>query len=109
MTRPSSLPSDRLHRRGPAAAGRGPRRRRLPAARPTGPTGQSRVAIGKELRRVEGFDAQIVEALRPYVTVYPFAGGGGINRTRLPPRDGPAFFDDEVELRLATRTTIRST
>jgi len=62
-----------------------------------------------ELRRVEGFDAQAVDSLRPYVTVYPFVDGGGINPNTAPPHVlALLFFDDEVELRLADEGTIRS-
>lgn len=64
-----------------------------------------------ELRRVEGFDARLVDALRPYVTVYPYRAknGGGINPNTAPPHVlSLLFFDDEVELRLADEDTIRS-
>lgn len=37
-----------------------------------------------ELRLVEGFDGALVEALRPYVTVYPLAGSGGVNLNTAP-------------------------
>jgi len=37
-----------------------------------------------ELRLVEGFDGSLVEALRPYVTVYPLAGSGGVNLNTAP-------------------------
>ena len=37
-----------------------------------------------ELRLVEGFDGPLVEALRPYVTVYPLAGAGGVNLNTAP-------------------------
>lgn len=37
-----------------------------------------------ELRLVEGFDGALVDALRPYVTVYPLAGAGGINLNTAP-------------------------
>lgn len=37
-----------------------------------------------ELRLVEGFDGALVEALRPYVTVYPLAGDGGLNLNTAP-------------------------
>jgi type II secretory pathway component PulK len=37
-----------------------------------------------ELRLVEGFDGRLVEALRPYVGVYPLVGGGGINLNTAP-------------------------
>jgi type II secretory pathway component PulK len=38
-----------------------------------------------ELALVEGFDAELVEALRPSVTVFPWARGGGINPNTAPP------------------------
>src|SRR5690606_5946952 len=37
-----------------------------------------------ELRLVEGFDGTLVDALRPYVTVYPIAGSGGVNLNTAP-------------------------
>jgi type II secretory pathway component PulK len=37
-----------------------------------------------DLRRVEGFDQPLVEALRPYVGVYPLAGGSGPNLNTAP-------------------------
>jgi general secretion pathway protein K len=62
-----------------------------------------------ELRRVEGFDARLVDALRPYVTVYPYVDGGGINPNTAPPHVLKLlFFDDQVQLRLADEDTIRS-
>jgi general secretion pathway protein K len=61
-----------------------------------------------ELRRVEGFDAKLVEALEPYVTVYPYAGTGGINLNTAPPHVlALLFFDDGVDLRLAPEDTVR--
>ncbi len=38
-----------------------------------------------ELALIEGFDAEVVAVLRPYVTVYPLAGGDGINPNTAPP------------------------
>ena len=61
-----------------------------------------------ELRNVEGFDAHVVEALRPYVTVYPYVGGAGINPNTAPPHVlALLFFDDGVELRIAPEDTVR--
>jgi general secretion pathway protein K len=37
-----------------------------------------------DLFLIEGFDHQLVEAMRPYLTVEPFAGGGGINLNTAP-------------------------
>lgn len=39
----------------------------------------------EELGLVEGFDVQLVEALRPYVTVYPLVKANGINLNTAPP------------------------
>ena len=39
----------------------------------------------EELGLVEGFDVQLVESLRPYVTVYPVVDGTGINLNMAPP------------------------
>ena len=38
-----------------------------------------------ELGLVEGFDVQLVDAIRPYVTVYPLVKGNGINLNTAPP------------------------
>ncbi len=38
-----------------------------------------------ELALVQGFDQPLVEALRPYVTVFPYVDGGGINPNTAPP------------------------
>jgi type II secretory pathway component PulK len=38
-----------------------------------------------ELRGVEGFDAALVEGLAPYVTVYPWVRGDGLNPNTAPP------------------------
>jgi general secretion pathway protein K len=79
--------------------------RREPPARPA-----NRPLLSvDELRRVEGFDARIVDALRPYVTVYPYVDGGGINpNTALPHVLSLLFYDDQVQLRLADEDTVRS-
>jgi general secretion pathway protein K len=62
-----------------------------------------------ELRLIQGFDAKLVEALRPYVTVYPYAGGGGINLNTAPPHVlSLLFFDDGVDLVLAPKSTVRA-
>jgi len=62
-----------------------------------------------ELRHVEGFDARLVDGLRPYITVYPYVKGGGINPNTAPPHVlSLLFFDDGVQLRLADEDTVRS-
>jgi general secretion pathway protein K len=61
-----------------------------------------------ELRVVEGFDPRLVDALRPYLTVYPYAGRNGINPNTAPPHVlSLLFFDDGVDLRLAPEDTVR--
>jgi general secretion pathway protein K len=61
-----------------------------------------------ELRRVEGFDVALVEALRPYVTVHPYVGKTGINPNTAPPHVlALLYFDDGVDLRLAPEDTVR--
>ena len=69
-----------------------------------------------ELRLVAGFDAQLVEALRPYVTVYPFvanacakAGAGcGVNLNTAPPHVlALLWYNDGVDQRLADEDTVR--
>jgi general secretion pathway protein K len=69
-----------------------------------------------ELRLVEGFDGALVDALTPYVSVYPFAPGGcgrrgvgcGVNLNTAPPHVlALLFFDDGVSLRLASEDVVR--
>jgi general secretion pathway protein K len=38
-----------------------------------------------ELRLIEGFDGDLVDALKPFVGVYPLVGGGGVNLNTAPP------------------------
>ena len=60
-----------------------------------------------ELRLVEGFDGPLVEALAPYVGVFPLVGGGGIN-----PNTAPGwvlallFYSDGTEKRLASADDV---
>ena len=61
-----------------------------------------------ELRLVEGFDGDLVDALRPYVTVYPFAGGRGVNLNTAPPHVlALVYYNDGVTERLAKEESIR--
>lgn len=61
-----------------------------------------------ELRVVEGFDAKLVDALRPYITVYPFAGTRGINPNTAPPHVlALIFFNDGVDFTLADEDVVR--
>lgn len=70
----------------------------------------------QDLRLVEGFDADLVAALLPYVSVYPFAPGGcgregvgcGINLNTAPPHVlSLLYYNDGVELRLAPEDLVR--
>jgi general secretion pathway protein K len=70
----------------------------------------------EELRLVAGFSAELVDALRPYLTVYPFAAlgcgdpalGCGVNLNTAPPHVlALLWFDDGVEKRLADEDTVR--
>jgi general secretion pathway protein K len=69
-----------------------------------------------ELRLVEGFTSDLVEALRPYVSVYPHAPGGcdtenvgcGVNPNTAPPHVlGLLYSNDGVELRLVSEDVVR--
>jgi type II secretory pathway component PulK len=51
---------------------------------PTGVANRPLLSVD-ELRLVEGFDGPLVDALRPFVTVHPLVGGGGINLNTAPP------------------------
>ena len=74
---------------------------------PTRPANRPLLSVD-ELRRVEGFDGHLVEVLRPYVTVFPYVGGGGINPNTAPPHVLTLlFFNDGVDLRLAPEDTLR--
>jgi type II secretory pathway component PulK len=66
-----------------------------------------------EMRLIEGFDGHLVDALRPYLTVHPYAqlpetGGGGINPNTAPPHVlRLLFYDDGVDLILIKEDRIR--
>ncbi len=55
-----------------------------------------------ELRLVSGFDGQLVEALTPYLTVHPYAGGDGVNPNTAPPHVlGLLYYGVSEDYRLA--------
>lgn len=61
-----------------------------------------------ELRMVEGFDGPLVEALRPYATVYPLGRADGINPNTAPPHVLALLYHGVGEdLRLASEDTVR--
>ncbi len=55
----------------------------------------------EEIGLVEGFDVQLVEALGHYVTVYPIAGGQGINLNTAPPHVLALIYYGATDKRLA--------
>ena len=61
----------------------------------------------EELGLIEGFDMQLVAAIRPYVTVYPIVGGTGINLNMAPPHVLALVYTGVGgERRLADESTV---
>ena len=61
-----------------------------------------------ELRLVEGFDGPLVEALRPYVSVFPWVKGEGVNPNTAPPHVlGLLYHGVSDEYRLADADQVR--
>jgi general secretion pathway protein K len=61
-----------------------------------------------DLFLIEGFDHKLVMALRPYVIVDPFAGGGGINLNTAPAHVlSLIYFNDGVDDRLADEDEVK--
>jgi general secretion pathway protein K len=61
-----------------------------------------------DLFLIEGFDHKLVEAIRPYVTVEPFAGGGGINLNTAPPHVLSLIYSrDGSHHRLAKKDQVK--
>lgn len=62
----------------------------------------------EELGLVEGFDAPLLAALEPYVTVHPYAGGDGINPNSAPSYVLAVLFHGSAgDFRLASEDTVR--
>ena len=60
-----------------------------------------------QLRLVQGFDNALVEIIRPYVTVYPYVGGAGVNPNTAPSHVlALIFYNDGVDLRLAKQEDV---
>jgi general secretion pathway protein K len=60
-----------------------------------------------ELGLVEGFDAALVDVIRPYVTVYPLVGGGGVNPNTAPSHIlALIFYNNGVDMQLADEEDI---
>jgi general secretion pathway protein K len=61
-----------------------------------------------DLFLIEGFDHKLVEALRPYITVEPFAGGGGINLNTAPTHVLSLIYSrDGSDHRLAKKAQVK--
>ena len=61
-----------------------------------------------DLALIEGFDRRLVAALQRYVTVQPFAGGGGINLNTAPAHVlSLIYFNDGVVDRLAHEDEVK--
>lgn len=61
----------------------------------------------EELGMVQGFDQNLVDALRPYLTVYPLLGATGINMNTAPPHVlGLIYYGPNERRRLADETQV---
>jgi general secretion pathway protein K len=61
-----------------------------------------------EIGLVEGFDPALVKVLRPYVTVYPYVNGRGVNPNTAPPHIlSLIYYHDGVDFRLAKEDDVR--
>jgi general secretion pathway protein K len=62
-----------------------------------------------DLLLIEGFDRNLVRALRAYVTVEPFAGGLGVNLNTAPPHILALIYsNDGIDDRLAQKDDVKS-
>ena len=61
-----------------------------------------------DLFLIEGFDRKLVAALQPYITVEPFAGGGGVNLNTAPAHVlSLIYFNDGIDDRLAKEDEVK--
>jgi general secretion pathway protein K len=61
-----------------------------------------------DLFLIEGFDRKLVEALQRYITVEPFAGGGGVNLNTAPAHVlSLIYFNDGIDDRLAKEDEVK--
>jgi type II secretory pathway component PulK len=61
-----------------------------------------------EIGLVEGFDRALVGVIRPYITVFPYMGGRGVNPNTAPPHIlSLIYYNDGVEYRLAKEDDVR--
>ncbi len=62
----------------------------------------------EEIAMVEGFDAQVMEAMRPYLTVYPLTSQMGINvNTAAPHVLALVYHGSSGDMRLSSEDTVR--
>jgi general secretion pathway protein K len=91
------------------AIGGGPKDQPYQRRNPPGHAASRPLLSVDELRLVEGFDGDLVEALRPYVTVYPYAKADGINPNTAPPHVLALLFHGVGEdFRFATEDEVKS-
>ncbi|HME70524.1 MAG TPA: type II secretion system minor pseudopilin GspK [Myxococcota bacterium] len=89
--------------------GGGPKDEPYQRRKPPGHAASRPLLSVDELRLVEGFDGELVEALRPYVTVYPYARADGINPNTAPPHVLALLFHGLASnFRLATEAEVKS-
>jgi type II secretory pathway component PulK len=63
----------------------------------------------EEIALVEGFDVQIAEAMKPYVTVHPLTGGTGINLNTAPAHVlALLYHGSSGDMRLASADIVRN-
>jgi general secretion pathway protein K len=61
-----------------------------------------------ELGLIEGFDAPLVAAIRPYITVHPYVNGSGVNLNTAPPHIlSLIYYNDGVDFRLVKDDDVR--
>ena len=61
-----------------------------------------------DLMLIEGFDRALVDALRPYVTVFPFVGGEGVNLNTAPAHIlALVYANDGVDDRIAKKDEVK--
>jgi general secretion pathway protein K len=61
-----------------------------------------------EIGLIEGFDSALVAVVRPYITVYPYVGGRGVNPNTAPPHIlSLIYYNDGVDFRLIKEDDVR--
>jgi type II secretory pathway component PulK len=62
----------------------------------------------EEIGLVEGFDSALVEVVRPYITVFPYVRGRGVNPNTAPPHIlSLIYYNDGVDYRLIKEDDVR--